>query len=358
MVAIAAGAAILLLAALLSPSRNVTGANVVGDQEMVQLAGPAGTTIQVKAIIDTGASASAMDTRLARSLGFDLDAAPRITVGSSLGKQQRPVVDTTIKLAGTERTAKISVTDRSRRDAPVLIGRSEMAGLQVHVGKQMLTTPEGSAAPSSVAVLLTPSPSIDVESLLALLPLAALLVVIARVWIGLNTLGTFSPVLLALGYTQTGVIAGLITTTAMVTVGLAAQAVLQRTQLPRVARLAVLVGVVVLVLLGIRQAIGGAHAAVLVGASLPVVVTAVIIERLWEQWDTDGWRPAATSGLLTIAFGLVAAMLMVTPGVRWLGENVPMAFAAACCVWAFVAGTYRGLRLTELLRFTPAARAG
>ncbi|MGH3861395.1 7TM domain-containing protein [Actinokineospora sp.] len=355
--AIAGAALILFVALLASPERNVTGANVIGEQEMVKITGPTGKTAEVKAIIDTGATTSSIDTGLAESLGFDLDDAPKVVMSSSLGRERRPVVDATIKLAGTQQPAKVTVNDRSRRDAPMLIGRAQLGNMRVTIGRQMLTTPDGRTAPTSLAVLLAPSPSISVESLLALLPLAVLLVVILRVWIGVNTLGTFSPVLLALGYTQTGLVPGLITTTVMIAAGLIAQMLLQRTQLPRVARLAVLVSVVVLALLGLRELVGEDGSQLLIGASLPVVVTAVIIERLWEQWDADGPRGAATSAVLTIGFGVVAAMLMVTPWVRYMGDTVPLAFAAACCVWAFVAGTYRGLRLSELLRFAPAARA-
>ncbi len=125
---------------------------------------------------------------------------------------------------------------------------------------------------------------------------------------------------------------------------------------PRVARLAVLVGVVVLVLLALREMTAANGTSVLVGSSLPVVVTAVIIERLWEQWEADGLKDAAGSAALTIGAGIVSALVMVTPMVRYLGETVPLSFAAACLIWSFVAGTYRGLRLTELLRFSSAAR--
>lgn len=356
-VAIAIGAAVLSAGLLFSPARNVIGPDVVGEQEIVRIIGPAGQTKEVKAVIDSGAGASSMDTKLARELGFDLENAPQVTVSSSLGKERRPQVQANLKLAGHDRTAKVNVNSRTGRDALVLIGRAELTDLQVRIGQQMLTTPDGKASPNSIGVLLTPAPSIGVESLLALMPLAVLLMVILRVWIGLNTLGTFSPVLLALGYTQTGLVAGLATTSVMIVIGFAAQAALQRTHLPRVARLAVLVGVVVLVLLALREMTSANGMSVLVGSSLPVVVTAVIIERLWEQWEADGLRDAAGSAALTIGAGIVSALVMVTPMVRYLGETVPLSFAAACLIWSFVAGTYRGLRLTELLRFSSAARA-
>jgi hypothetical protein len=87
--------------------------------------------------------------------------------------------------------------------------------------------------------------------------------------------------------------------------------------------------------------------------SLPVVVTAVITERLWEQWDADGARAALVSAGLTLAVGVLVALLMLTPLIRYLADEVPLPLALACGMWTIVAGTYRGLRLSELMRFSP-----
>ncbi|MGW2743618.1 aspartyl protease family protein [Streptomyces sp. NPDC001450] len=100
-------------------------------------------------MIDTGASASSLDTALAKDLGFDLDDAPRITVGSALGREKRPVVDSTVRLASRSFVAKLSVNNRSKRETPVLLGRQEVQGLHVAVGKRLLTQPDSTAAPSA-----------------------------------------------------------------------------------------------------------------------------------------------------------------------------------------------------------------
>ena len=87
------------------------------------------------------------------------------------------------------------------------------------------------------------------------------------------------------------------------------------------------------------------------GAALPVVVTAVMVERLWETWDLDGWRDAARDAAATTIVALLVTALLLAPLVRDLASAAPLAMALACAVWAGVAGTYRGLRLSELLRF-------
>jgi hypothetical protein len=64
-----------------------------------------------------------------------------LLLASSLGKEQRPVVDGTVQIAGRSTRARFSVTDRSERPNPVLLGRAELADLKVQVGRRLLTTP-------------------------------------------------------------------------------------------------------------------------------------------------------------------------------------------------------------------------
>ncbi|MEV8590775.1 7TM domain-containing protein [Streptomyces sp. NPDC051180] len=348
----------LLLGVLGSPDRPLGRTpEVVGEREMVRISGPTGVTSEVLALIDTGASASSVDTALARELGFDLDAAPRITVSSALGREKRPVVDSTVRLAGRSFVAKLSVNNRSKRETPVLLGRQEVQGLQVAVGKRLLTEPDSTAAPSALRILFSKAPAIDPVSMMALLPLAGLLIVMLRVVVGLNTLGTFSPVLLALAYAQTGLPLGVPLTLAMFVLGFVMQPLLRRLHLPRVARLGVLIAVVTTGLIASQLTLGGLGLSDSWGMSLPVVVTAIVTERLWEAWDLDGFRAAATGAALTMGTAVLVALLLLTPYVREVAEAVPLQLALVCAVWTAIAGTYRGLRLNELFRFAPAAKA-
>ncbi|MFE4257303.1 7TM domain-containing protein [Streptomyces sp. NPDC056883] len=349
---------VLLLGVLGSPDRSLgRSPEVVGEREMVRISGPNGKTAEVLALIDTGASASSLDTALAKDLGFDLAAAPRITVGSALGREKRPVVDTTVRLAGRSFVAKVSVNNRSKRETPVLLGRQEVQGLQVAVGKRLLTQPESTAAPSALRILFAKAPAIDPVSMMALLPLAALLIVVLRVVVGLNTLGTFSPVLLALAYAQAGLTLGVPLTLVMFALGFALQPVLRRLHLPRVARLGVLIAVVTSGLIATQLGLGSFGLSDSWGMSLPVVVTAIITERLWDTWDLDGFRAAVAGAALTMGTAVLVALLLLTPYVRHLAEAVPLQLALVCAVWTAIAGTYRGLRLSELSRFAPAAKA-
>ncbi|MFB6837162.1 7TM domain-containing protein [Streptomyces sp. NPDC056361] len=353
-----AGVACLLMSVIGSPDRPLSrSGEVVGEREMVRITGPSGASSEVLALIDTGASASSVDTALAKELGFDLAAAPRITVASALGREKRPVIDTSMRLAGRSFVAKLSVNNRSKRETPVLLGRQEVQGLQVAVGKRLLTQPDSTAAPSALRILFSKAPAIDPVSMMALLPLAGLLIVVLRVVVGLNTLGTFSPVLLALAYAQAGLPLGVPLTLAMFVLGFAMQPLLRRLHLPRVARLGVLIAVVTSGLIASQLALGGFGLSDSWGMSLPVVVTAIVTERLWEAWDLDGVKAAVVGAALTMGTAVLVALLLLTPYVREIAEAVPLQLALVCAVWTAVAGTYRGLRLNELFRFAPAAKA-
>ena len=356
-VLVGVGATVLLLLALVSApvERLVPGTRaVVGELELVQLTGPSGLAVQTLARVDTGALSSSIDDDLAAQLGFTLRDADVVTVVSDVGSERRPEVPVTLRLAGASRSAIVTVDDRGDRDTSVLLGRSHLGDLQVAVGERELTSPGSGGAPSVLDVLTTDTPLLSARSLLALLPLTALLIVVLRVVVGLRTLGTFSPILLALGHAQAGIVVGVGLTAAMLAAGLAAQPLLRRLRLPRVARLAVLVGVVSALLLGFQSlaADGGGRSW---GATLPVVVTAVIIERLWEVWDLDGAADAAKEAAVTLAVSVAVAVLLMSPALRYAAATAPATLALCSAVLAGVVGTYRGLRLSELGRFRAAA---
>jgi hypothetical protein len=161
-------AALLTLgfAVLLAPGRDVAppAGALLGEQELVRITGPNGHTLEAVACIDTGASASSLDEDIAEHLGSDLDAAETVTVASSLGREERPVVQGALQGAGLAKPARFTVSDRSERSNPVLLGRAELTGRQVQVGQRLLTTPGEQRAPSALAMLLSQAPALPRRS--------------------------------------------------------------------------------------------------------------------------------------------------------------------------------------------------
>jgi len=330
----------------------------VGEREVVRITAADGTAVEALGAVDTGSSASSIGREVATELGLDLEAAETVEVTTSAGPVERPVVDVVVTIAGDPRPVAVTVAERGQDQEPVLLGRDLLDGVTVAVGQERLTTPDVDAAPSALATFLSArSAAVTPASLLALLPLAAVLIVLLRSVVGVPTLGTFAPILLTVSFLQVGLLPSLALTGLVIAIGLVVEPVLRRTQLPRVARLAVLIAVTSAVLQSVEQVAGLVGAVDSWGAAFPLIVAAALVEKLYEEWELEGLPSAAMATLRTLGVAVVALPILVAPPVRFLATKVPIAFAVACGLWAWLAGTYRGLRLTELLRFGPTSTA-
>jgi len=262
---------------------------VVGERERVAVVASGGELEEGMARVDTGAAYSSIDEELADAIGLDEQRPDdHIRVRSALGSERRPVYDLTLRLAGRTISSSVSLADRSELSNPILVGRNDLDGFLVAVGREQLTTPEGddrAASPSALLGLLPPPPT-DPGALLALLPLATALVV------------------------------------------------------------AVLVGIGV-VADGLR---------VELATAFPVVVTGMVVERMWERWEQEGLGAAASTSAWTVLAAVVATLLLFAEPLRGLAADQPLLLGAVAAALAVAVGSYRGLRLTEMTRFQPAAR--
>ena len=331
--------------------------STLGRKELVRVVAPdTGTSEEAFARIDTGAARSSIDIELAKKLGLDLDGAEKITVKSSLGVERRPVVQVTLQIDGRSIPTRVTVNDRSELTSPILVGRHDLnEGFLVDVSRTHLTTPGGNRPPSALSLLLSSGPLPPSQgALLAGLALGATLVVAMRQMVGVHTFGTFAPVLLALTYVSTGLPVGLLVTGVVCALAVAVEPLIHRLRLPRVARLAVLIGTVTMVIAG-NDALFDASDASVLGAAFPVVVLAALIERFWECREEDGLRAAVTGWLVTITVAVGVSLMLVLPFVRSAIETRPLELAALLTGACILVGRYRGLRVSELLRFRTAA---
>lgn len=351
--------ALTLLLALLLPGGPTTadGRAEVGETELVRITGPGGGSVVVPARISTGVAGSSIDTLLADGLGLPRTDAERVTVTSAYGVQIRDRVPATVQLAGQSQSTRLVTVDRVPGEPVLVLGRSELGGLVVRAGEEYLTEPGVPQDAPVLGALLTSSTALDALQVLALIPVAALLVVLLRTMVGLRTLGTFSPVLLSLGYTQSGLPVGLALTAVLLVVGLLAVPVLLATRMPRIARLAVLVGLVSVVLVAITD-LAGAGVGGGWSTALPVVVTAVVVERLWESAELDGWRRAGSEAGQTLGVAVGVTLLLFVPAVGVIASEYPLPVAAAAALAAGLAGTYRGARLLDRRSRRAAGRVG
>jgi hypothetical protein len=186
--------------------------------------------------------------------------------------------------------------------------------------------------------------------LLLALPLGAVMVVFVRSVLGWKTFGLFTPMLLALAYLQSGPIAGPTISTAAILVGMVAAPPLRRLGLSRVAFLGTLIAIVVTALGALAMQL---DQLVLISA-FPVVVTALVVERWWNAWESDGRNQAMRMTVTTLAVALMIQGLVASPLLIALTQASPLAIPASSIVLMILLGRYQGLRLSERARFRAA----
>ncbi len=194
-----------------------------------------------------------------------------------------------------------------------------------------------------------------VYSVLLMIPVGALIMVVMRNMIGIDTFGTFMPVLIALSFRETRLVWGVVLFSLLVALGLSIRFLLERLRLLMVPRLGAVLIVVVMLMLVISVV---AHKIGLeTGLSValfPMVIIAMTIERMSVVWEERGAGDAIRAGLGSL---LVAAIAYIAMGMDWL-EHLVFAFPELLLfVLALVllVGRYTGYRLTELQRFKPVA---
>ena len=190
---------------------------------------------------------------------------------------------------------------------------------------------------------------------LMIFPLGILITVMLRNIIGIKTMGTFTPMLLAMSLVKTGLIPGLVSFGLIMVIGLSMRALLSKLNLLLVPRIAAVVIFVILIMqtftiLGYRLKFDMISTA----AFFPIIIMAWIIERASITWEEDG----AVNACEEIINSLLAALITYFVINNEMIRHVMYAFNELNLVILFIVmllGTYTGYRLTELRRFSPIA---
>jgi hypothetical protein len=190
-----------------------------------------------------------------------------------------------------------------------------------------------------------------VYAVLLMIPIGALVMVFMRNFVGVETFGTFMPVLIALSFRETQLIGGILLFTLLVSLGLSIRFLLERLRLLLVPRLTAVLIVVVLLMLLISIVFHklGIETGLSV-ALFPMVIIAMTIERMSVLWEERGPRDAIKAGIGSL---IVAALAYLAMGIDWLQHMVFTFPELLLIVLALVllAGRYTGYRLVELHRF-------
>ncbi len=188
---------------------------------------------------------------------------------------------------------------------------------------------------------------------LMIFPLGILLVVLLRNVVGIPTMGTFTPMLVAMSLVRTGFWPGLICFSLIIALGLLIRTLLTRLNLLLVPRISAVVIFVILIMqmltiFGYQYSFRIAASAVF----FPIIITAWIIERASITWEEEGARNATKQIINTCAVAILTYFVISSTYIR----HIMFAFNEWNIVILIVVmqlGTYTGYRLVELKRFAP-----
>ncbi|MEM7594466.1 MAG: UUP1 family membrane protein [Cyanobacteria bacterium P01_A01_bin.83] len=190
-----------------------------------------------------------------------------------------------------------------------------------------------------------------VLQILVLIPIGALIVSVLHQMIGLNTFGTFTPILISLAFRQTGILVGIPLFILVVLIGLLFRGYLDRLQLLIVPRLAAILTTTVLIIGFMTVLMQGLGINLGLSVSLfPIVILAMTIERASSMWSEDGAKDTIIAGLGTILVSVTGYFCMFNDYIQHWAFVFPELLLIVLAINIMV-GRYNSYKLTEYFRF-------
>lgn len=184
-----------------------------------------------------------------------------------------------------------------------------------------------------------------------LIPLGAFVVVLMRNIVGVATLGTFMPVLIALALLEIEPARGLIMFSVLIAAGLWFRFLLSRLNLLVVPRVAACV--VIVTLLMMLLSVLGYRFGMSVGVQVtlfPMIIIAWTIERMSLIWEEEGKRSALIQVTGSLVVAVLAYLFMKIGQIQYWAFYFPE-LLLVLLAGILLIGRYTGYRLTELVRF-------
>ena len=190
-----------------------------------------------------------------------------------------------------------------------------------------------------------------VVQILLLLPLGALLISFFRQVIGIQTIGTFMPVLIALSFRETGLIYGILFFFAIISLGLFTRAYITKLHLLMVPRLSAVLSIIVVFIILVMLLAKDQNFSLGISVALfPVVIITMFIERLSTILDEKNPTDAFYGFIGSMALATIIYLCILNDYVmHWMFVFPETLFVViACCL---MLGRYNGYKLTEYWRF-------
>jgi hypothetical protein len=200
-------------------------------------------------------------------------------------------------------------------------------------------------------ILALPASERAIFRYIVLIPLGAFVVVLMRNIIGISTLGTFMPVLLALALLEIKPVKGILMFSILVGAGLWFRFLLSRMNLlvvPRVAACVVIVTLLMVLMSVISYELGFG-----VGIQItlfPMIIIAWTLERMSLIWEEEGKRSAIVQVAGSVFVAVCAYGFMKISQVQYWAFYFPE-MLLVLLAGIILIGRYTGYRFSELIRF-------
>lgn len=187
--------------------------------------------------------------------------------------------------------------------------------------------------------------------IMLMIPFGVLIILLLRNVVGINTLGTFTPVLVALAFRETGLVFGMIFFSIIVFFGLLVRSYLEHLKLQMLPRLSIVLTFVVMliILVGLFSHKLGFDRGLSISL-FPMVILTMTIERLSITWEERGANFALKVAIGTLITASIAYWVMGYQPLVYLVFTFP-AILLILVAFMLGMGKYRGYRLLELFRF-------
>ena len=188
-------------------------------------------------------------------------------------------------------------------------------------------------------------------NLMILIPLGAMIVAFMRNIIGINTFGTFAPMLLAIAFKELSLGSGLLIILTIIFLGWLLRKMLDHLRILFIPKISIILSAIVMLMIafitiGFHRGQQQMYSAVI----LPLVIIAWIVERFTVAQMEDGTRAALNTALGTV---IVAVAVYYVMRIRMMQlylfafpELILVIIAALLLI-----GRYTGMRASELWRF-------
>lgn len=186
---------------------------------------------------------------------------------------------------------------------------------------------------------------------MVMIPIGVLAILLLRNLVGLDTLGTFTPVLIALAFRETQLGFGILLLVLITALGLSLRSYLEHLKLQMLPRLSVVLTFVVILIAAISLFSHKLGLERGLSISLfPMVILTMVIERLSVSWEERGGPTAFKMALGTLFAAVLVHALMNIKALNYFVFTFP-GVLLIMVGFMLAMGRYRGYRLSELLRF-------